>query len=359
MTQPTVTLAQANRYVLKRQHLLTPCTDSVQAVADACGLQAQVPSTPALSLRCRVRGFARDDYERLIRRERSLVRTWAMRGTIHTLASTLLPMYTRVYAQPEWPTPGMQLALDLLREGPLTRRQLIERAVAAGHPLAEVERLFGPWGGILSPLARMAATVHMPTGGPEVPVIRTEDWLGPQPEPPSTEALEESLLLAYIRGYGPVTLRDMAHFTNFKVGRVKAVVDRLASRLAEVRVEGSRLLHVVPAEDLPELLATTGDEPAPVQLLPRFDSLILAHKDKCRFLDEEFRRLVFREAALVEATVLVNGRVVGTWRMKSTTRELRFTFLPFRRRTATGPVKAEAKRLAKWLGLSDLTFAVE
>lgn len=358
MATPTVTLAQANRYTLRRQHLLSPCADPVQAVADACGLQAQVPSTPAQSLRCRVKSFARSDYDRLMLQERSLVRTWAMRGTIHTVPSAQLPMYTRVYAQPDWPTPAMQLALDLLREGPLTRRQLAERAIAAGEPGATAERLFGPWGGVLSPLARMAATVHVPATGPDVPVTRTEDWLGPQGQAPAIEALEESLLLAYIRGYGPVTLRDMAHFSAFKAGRVKAVVQRLAGLLVEVRVQGSRLTSYLPTEDLPALLTTTGEEPAPVQLLPRFDSLLLAHKDKSRFLEEEFRRRVFREAALVEATVLVHGRVAGTWRMKSTTRELRFTFLPFRR-TATAPVKAEAQRLAKWLGLADLAFSVE
>lgn len=357
MTHPIITLAQANRYVLKRQHLIEPCRDPLAAVQDACGLQAQVPSTPALSLRPRVAGFAPADYDRLMLQERSLVRTWAMRGTIHTVPSAHLFMYTRVYALPEWPTPAMQLGLELLKEGPLTRKQLIEQAVAAGESRAHAERLFGPWGGILSSLARAGLTVHVPAAGPDVPVALTAGWLGSLPEPRPVEQLEEALVMAYVRGYGPVTPRDVAHFTNFKAGRVRAVLDRLPD-LAEVRVEGSKLPHYLPAADLPDLLATTGEERVPVQLLPRFDSLILAYKDKRRFLEETHRRQVFREAAQVEATVLVDGNVVGTWRMKATSRELRFQFYPFRR-IASAPVKAAAKRLAKWLGLTDLAFTVE
>lgn len=99
MTVPQISLAQANRYLLKRQHLLTPSTDPLQATADACGLQAQVPSSPALSLRARVKSFARADYDRMLTHDRTVVRTWAMRGTIHTVRSAQLPMYTRVHAE--------------------------------------------------------------------------------------------------------------------------------------------------------------------------------------------------------------------------------------------------------------------
>jgi hypothetical protein len=355
LTPPVISLAQANRYLLMRQHLLQPCSDPLQAVHDACGLQAQVPSAPALSLRARVTGFTADDYNRLLVDQRTLVRTWAMRGTIHAVPSDQLAMYTAVYAPKDGLTPGMQVGLDLLREGPATRKQLIEKAVLRGIDPARAAELFGPWGGVLSRLARTGLTVHMPAPGADVPVARTEDWLGPQPPLPPREALEEALLMAYAHGYGPVTQRDMAHFTNFKMGQVREILARLGARLAEVRLEGSRLAHYLPAADLPDLLAITGEEKAPLRLLPRFDSVVLAHKDKTRLLDEAHRRQVFREAAVVEATVLLDGRVAGTWRMKTTTRELRFEFSPFRR-MGLRLVKAEAQRLAKWLGLNELVF---
>ena len=356
LSRPVISLRQANRYLLGRQHLLAKCTDPLQAVQDACGLQAQVPSVPALSLRARVAGFQLADYDRMLVEERTLVRTWAMRGTVHVVPAAHLPIYTAVYAPEGGLSEGMQLALDLLKEGPATRQQLIARAVdERGVEKARAERLFGPWGGVLRSLARSGLTVHVPTPGADVPLARTEDWLGAQPSPAPREALEEALLMAYAHGYGPVTVRDMGHFAGLYIGQVRPILARLGARLAEVELEGSSLPHYLPAEDLPELLATTGEEPVPVTLLPRFDSLVLAHREKSRLLDEANRRDVFREAAVVEATVLVDGRVAGTWRMKTTTRELRFQFSPFRR-MAIRPVKAEAERLAKWLGLKELVF---
>ncbi|HWI61901.1 MAG TPA: winged helix DNA-binding domain-containing protein, partial [Symbiobacteriaceae bacterium] len=296
-----------------------------------------------------------DDYDRLLVRERRLVRTWAMRGTIHVVPSDRLPIYTRIYADPSWPTPDMELALELLKEGPLTRKQLIARAVERLNvPQERAERLFGPWGGILGAMSRAGLTVHVPMEGADVPVARVADWLGPQPEPPGRDQLDDALFRDYAHGYGPVSVRDFVHYTNFQVGRVRAIIERMPD-LAEVRLEGAKHPYYIPAADLPDLLATTGEEEAPVRLLPRFDTLVLAYKDKTRILDEALRRNVFKEAAVVEAVVLIRGRVAGIWRMKSTTKELRFEFHGFGRQP-NSQVKAEAARLAKWLGRERLSF---
>lgn len=358
MATPLISLTQANRFLLSRQHLLQSCDDPVGAVRDACGLQAQIPSTPAASLRARVRGFALADYDRLVAVDRNLVRTWAMRGTVHVVPSDRLAMYTRVYEPHPWPEAGLAKTLEFLADGPLTRAGLAQRAMSnLGIPPDEAERMFSPWGGILRSLAAQALTVHVPVEGPDVPVARTVDWLGYEPEPTAVEGLEDALLRDYLHGYGPAALQDFAYFTLFSATRVRAIFARAADLVA-VKVEGSRHPQFVLAEDLPALLATTGAERAPVQLLPRFDSLLLAYKDKARLLDESQRTQVFRIAAQVEATVLVGGRVAGTWTARRTARELRFRYFPFTRRAA-GPVEREARRLADWYGLERLAFQVE
>jgi hypothetical protein len=49
-------------------------------------------------------------------------------------------------------------------------------------------------------------------------------------------------------------------------------------------------------------------------LLPTADNLLLAHADRTRILTDEHRRRVCI-GAVVERTVLVDGRVVGMWRI--------------------------------------------
>lgn len=350
-----ISLRQANRYLLLRQHLLTPCADPLQAVRDACGLQAQIPSTPALSLRPRVAGFRLADYDRMLVAERSLVRTWAIRGTVHTVPADQLERYTRIYTagQPLGQWTGR--ALKLLAQGPATRQQLIERAIAhLGVTPEKARELFGPWGGVLRALARHALTVHMPAEGADVPLVLTEEWLGRPPLADTAEALEDALLQDYLHGYGPATVQDFAHFLTWPQSRVRPIFARTQG-LVEVRLAGAKLPHYLLAADLPTLQGLTGEEPAPVQVLPRFDSLLLAHRDKARVLDPADRTKVFRPAAVVEATVLVDGQVAGTWQMKRSSKALQVVYQPFRR-TAMRPIQAEFKRLAKWYGLTELQF---
>lgn len=357
MTLAVVTLEQANRYVLRRQHLITACKDPLQAVRDACGLQAQIPSTPALSLRARVARFKPVHYDSLLDKERSLVRTWAMRGTVHVVPSALLPRYTVTCPSRWWTQEEMAQALGLLSRGPQTRQELSQRAVAElGLSQQAADRMFGPWGGILSALARAALTVHTPNVGGEVRLARAVDWLGYQPEVVAMETLEDCLLADYLHGYGPASVHDFAHFLSATLERVRPIFAR-AVGLAQVRLEGSNRTYYLPEADLPELISSTGKERVPVHLLPRFDSVILVHKDKSRLMDPKWQPLVFKPAAVVDATVLIRGRVAGTWSMKQTSRSLHVTFLPFGKQPSER-VEAEARRLADWFGLERLAFEV-
>ena len=63
---------------------------------DLCGIQAQDASAAALAVRVRSTGLLNDDIERARVQERSVIRTWGQRGTLHLLATEdlgwLLPL---------------------------------------------------------------------------------------------------------------------------------------------------------------------------------------------------------------------------------------------------------------------------
>src|SRR5918998_6159563 len=61
-----------------------------QVVSRICGLHAQVHSSAELTLWARVDGLDRDTVTRALWAERALVRTWAMRGTLHLLPAAEL-----------------------------------------------------------------------------------------------------------------------------------------------------------------------------------------------------------------------------------------------------------------------------
>src|ERR1700730_16429426 len=60
---------------------------AVEVVRRVCGLQAQDVAAAALAVRARSRGLTVDAVDDARLRARTIVRTWAMRGTLHWLAS--------------------------------------------------------------------------------------------------------------------------------------------------------------------------------------------------------------------------------------------------------------------------------
>jgi hypothetical protein len=76
---------------MARQHLTERSADPLAVISDICGLHAQVLSSAQLTLAARVEDPP--DVERLLWERRELVKTWAMRGTLHLLRADELPLY--------------------------------------------------------------------------------------------------------------------------------------------------------------------------------------------------------------------------------------------------------------------------
>ena len=86
---------------LERQHLAAraPRAQALDVVSDIAGLHAQVASCAELTLWARVDGLKRGDVDALLWKRRSVVKTWAMRGTLHLLPAAELPRYAGALAR--------------------------------------------------------------------------------------------------------------------------------------------------------------------------------------------------------------------------------------------------------------------
>jgi hypothetical protein len=72
---------QVNPWRLTQQHLLQR--------AD----QAQLMSTAELSLFARMDGISPEDVQQALWQVRTLIKTWAMRGTLHLISASEFPLY--------------------------------------------------------------------------------------------------------------------------------------------------------------------------------------------------------------------------------------------------------------------------
>src|SRR5260370_4015136 len=85
--------ARALRLERHQLHRRAPRGSELRVAGRICGLHAQLLSSAALSLWARVEGTSLEAFQRALLRERTLVKIWAMRGTLHLLPPRHLPVY--------------------------------------------------------------------------------------------------------------------------------------------------------------------------------------------------------------------------------------------------------------------------
>src|SRR5271155_4540556 len=90
-----LTWARAAAWRIRRQHLhqRAPAGSLLAVASRLCGLHAQVLSSAELTAWARVEGLERSAVRRALWEQRTLVKTWAMRGTLHLLPSAELPLW--------------------------------------------------------------------------------------------------------------------------------------------------------------------------------------------------------------------------------------------------------------------------
>src|SRR5262245_19693263 len=81
---------------LERHALSVPAEGAAHGVIvrPMCGAHGQVVSAAELSIGLRLAGLTRQDIQKALWTERSLVKTYGPRGTVHLLPAQELPMWT-------------------------------------------------------------------------------------------------------------------------------------------------------------------------------------------------------------------------------------------------------------------------
>ena len=328
-------------------------------------------SAAKASLWARVTGLTREDVNRALWEDRTLVKLWVMRGTVHLIAAEDLSTYLvglrkegrfrerqwmRRYGLREEDFRAMpRAAEEALSSGPLTRRQLSEAVV---DRLGERARKWVEhgYGGVIRLATIEGKVCFGPNQGQEITFVLLEDWLGPRSMGPSEEA-ETELLRRYLHAYGPATPQDFAAWSGMRMGIVREIWERTKDDLQTVTVDG-RAAHLLAAEL--DRIQVEGDAGTSVRLLPYFDVYLLGHKDKGHLVDPAHYKRVYRKAGWISQAILVNGRVVGVWTQKASGKRLKVAVEPFEPldREVRRAVREEAADLGRFLDReAEVTFA--
>jgi hypothetical protein len=121
------------------------------------------------------------------------------------------------------------------------------------------------------------------------------------------------LVHAYLAAYGPATFDDAAWWSGVGKRAVSRALGSLGERVVELELEGAKSTYLLLADNLANLDSAAEAGPG-VSLLPGLDPLIMAYRDRRRFLEPERQRQVFDRAGNAFATVWAGARIVGVWR---------------------------------------------
>jgi hypothetical protein len=331
--------------------------EPVAAVARVVGVQAQAAGPTRLAVRPRTSGVTAGRVDRVVAAG-GLVRTWAMRGTLHLLAAGDVRWVVGLLG-PVFAKAGRrrrdQLGLDdatcerafaalgeVLGGGAaLTRADLVARLREHGVDLDP--RTQAP-PHLLAYAANTGLICRGPDAAKDEPTYVLTAHHVPAAEPVARADALAELARRYLAGYGPASVADFRTWSGLSAGEARQGFAAVAGDAVEVTVDGDRLL-ALPDADL--------DPPAPpARLLGHFDALLLGYRTRHLVLDPAHAKRVQAGGGFIQPIVLVGGRVVGTWALvrkggKATAVVSPFGRLPSGSRDA---LAAEAADLARYLG---------
>ena len=359
MSPPRLEWASVLAWRMERQQLAerAPADRALDVIGRIAGLHAQVFSSAELALRARVDGLDGEWVSRALWEERTLVKTWAMRGTLHLLPAAELPRYVAALGRlrprhhvPSWlrhhgleraEADAMLAAIPRALAGRELTREELAAAVAeeVGKP-ALAAKLGGGFGDLLKPAAFTGDLCFAPGDGRRVRFARPRDWLGPQPaEDP--EAASRALVRTYLAAYGPAPREQFQRwFGMTSPAEAGRWLQALGDEAVEVDVEGQRGWLLAQDADAVAAAAPAGN----VRLLPGFDPYVVAApRGADAVVPAAERARVYRPQGWLSPVVLADGRIAGVWSHDAGA----VTVEPFSRpaKALRAAVEAEAERL--------------
>lgn len=330
---------------MSRQHLdPRDGLDPVEIARRLGGIQAQVASSAEQAVAVRRASHGGTRVAEAVA-DRRLIKTWAMRGTLHLLPPDEAGAYLAlIAARRTWEAASWQKAfgptaaqIDAMAD--VAAEVLAGRLLTREELTAEItERLAAPelaaalgsgWSALLKPLAWLGVLCQGPPRGTKVTFTSPATWAPSWQGLPDTDVAARTAVRAYLGAYGPA---DPAAFDAwltrgqsrkadvrrwFEVASDDLITVEVAGSTAypvasaDARAASGRVAYLL-AEHLDDLAAS---EPSDVvRLLPGFDQYVLGPETGAvELIPPQRRALVSRSAGWISPVVVHGGRVVGVW----------------------------------------------
>jgi winged helix DNA-binding protein len=323
------------------------------------GIHAQIQASAELQLAARVDGITQQDVRDALWRDRTLVKAWTLRGTLHLHPAAELPLWlaarralTSERRELEAWTDPKGLVHPPVGAGELARLKaavwdaLDGRALLRDELATDVVRRLGKKheGRLRSGFAFFTdALVQGPPQGSRITLARPDQWIDGWHEADG-RAAQRDVLRRFLWTYGPARPAD------FRAWFGDLPFDDL--EVEEVDVEGRSAL----------VLAGDAEFPKPersVRLLPEYDVYVMGFREREQLVPPRVREQVAAhgrgryEGPAGVRFLLVEGMAAGLWERKKRSGRIELRVAPAGKltRAQRAELDGEAERIGSFLGL--------
>ncbi|MDT4979361.1 MAG: hypothetical protein QOG07_1240 [Pseudonocardiales bacterium] len=322
-----------------------------QAARLTTALQAQDPQAARLGVRSRAAGVTEADVVHAMDVERSVVRTSLMRATIHLvsaddakwLTALIGPAIARKF-QKRWHELGLtpqllSAAMDVLPaalvDDPRTRGQVVATLAEHGVVIDTADQ--APTH-LLLHATTLGLICRGPDRGREPTFVLIDDWLPEAPAGPRGDDAVAELARRFFQAFSPATAADFTTWSGLPSGRA---ITQIRDELTPVEVNGRAgfaLGDVAPQRGL--------------RLLSAYDNYLVGYRDRDLIIDPARRPDVYI-GGVIRPTVLLDGRVIGTWRLVRKAESASVEVTPFGDLTkkVRAAIDAEIDDIGRFIGL--------
>lgn len=288
--------------------------------------------------------------------DKKIIRTWALRGTLHLLATEdvrwILALiapgmivrsatYYKKFDLDESHFPKIREAIIQILQGgkQLTREEFFAKLEQRGIATQDLR------GSHILYRAALERTICLgPLVGKQPTYTLLDEWAPDFPVKPYEEALAE-FTLRYFNSHGPATVADFCNWSGFTQTEAKKGLEMVKSSLVQATAEGQVYW-------MPENGAAPTNGLSEVYLLAGFDEYLLGYKDRSIILDAANQKEVVSFNGIFKPTVIIEGRVAGIWSRAFKKNDVLIETKPYFQWSETHQtaIAAEADKYARFMG---------
>jgi hypothetical protein len=340
---------------LHNQHISRPTVQHPSDVVAWFGaIQAQDYPGALWAVGLRMQNATEDMVEQAVA-DRTIIRTWPMRGTLHFVAAADVRWMLELLKPRVITRNQRRLEKDFeLDEAALARcRKLLERALEGGKQLSRPAVYQALEAGKISTVNGRGVQIVCHLSFDQILCLGTrqgkqhtfallDEW-APAAKPMERDAALAELARRYFTSHGPASLQDFIWWSGLAVAEARTGLELAKPHLVQ-EVIGGQTYWLAPRASVTKEASPTA------YLLPPYDEYTVAYKDRSAVLDPLYARQASTGNGIFNPIIVVDGQVVGTWKRTLKKDALAITPSPFAKLTKaeTRAIGAAASRYGKF-----------